>query len=178
MNEVQAFRNKREIAAMKKALSGRNLLLFTIGINTALRVSDLLALKVSDIEGDYIIVKESKTGKTKRTKINASIKKAIAELLPVDAKPDDFLFPSRVGSKQISRVQAYRILNEAADRAGVSINIGTHSMRKTFAKFAYDAGTPLELIMKTLNHSSQRETLRYIGIESEDIDQVYIDICL
>lgn len=178
MNEVQSFRSKKEIDMMKRSLNGRNLLMFTIGINTALRVSDLLTLKVSDVQGDFIIVKESKTGKTKRTKINASIKQALRELLPIDAKSDDWLFPSRVGSKSISRVQAYRILNEAAERSGVTINVGTHTMRKTFARFAYDAGTPLELIMKALNHSSQRETLRYIGIEAEDIDQLYIDICL
>lgn len=179
MNEVQAFRTTKEIDAMKRSLHGRNLLLFTIGINTALRVSDLLLLKVSDVTGEYIEVVESKTGKRKRIKINASIKTVVKALIPADAKSDDWLFPSRTGGKPISRVQAYRILNEAAERAGLThMRIGTHSMRKTFGRFAYEKGIELPLIMKALNHSSERETLRYIGIEQDDIDSVHIDICL
>ncbi|MCG7346373.1 site-specific integrase [Sporosarcina sp. ACRSL] len=179
MNEVQSFRSTKEIDAMKRSLHGRNLLMFTIGINTALRVSDLLQLKVSDVTGEYIEVVESKTGKRKRIKINASIKKAVKTLLSADAKPDDWLFPSRNGGKPITRVQAYRILNEAAERAGLAhMRIGTHTMRKTFGRFAYERGVELPLIMKALNHSSERETLRYIGIEQDDIDSVHIDICL
>lgn len=178
MNEVQAFQTKRQINAMKKALHGRNLLMFTIGINSSLRVSDLLALKVADVQGDYIELTEGKTKKKKRFPINASIRKAVNECVPDDAKADDWLFPSRTGNGHIGRVQAFRILNDAADRAGIPINVGTHSMRKTFGKFAYDSGVPLETIMRALNHSSQSQTLRYIGIESEQVDNVYINLNL
>ena len=180
MNEVQPLKNKRDIDRIKKALSDspRNLLLFTIGINTALRISDILSLRVGDVSDDYIITVESKTGKRKRIKINKAIKQAIKTCVPPYAKDSDYLFPSRNGDKPISRVQAWRILNRAASNAGVSIAFGTHSLRKTFAYHAYQTGVDLALLMRVLNHSSQRETLRYIGIESEQIDDVYIDVCL
>lgn len=180
MNEVQPLKNKRDIERIKKELSNspRDLLLFTVGINTALRISDILALKVRDITDTHIEITEKKTAKKKRIKINAAIRKAFRELVPANAKPNDWLFPSRKGEKAISRVQAWRILNAASEKAGVDITFGTHSLRKTFAYHAYKSGVELPLLMRILNHASQRETLRYIGIESEDIDEVYIDICL
>lgn len=180
MNEVQPLKNKRDISSIRKALSNnpRNLLLFTIGINTALRISDILTLKVGDVSGDYISIVEAKTGKRKRIKINKTVKQAIKTCVPPYAKNTDYLFQSRNGNKPISRVQAWRILNRAASIAGVSIDFGTHSLRKTFAYHAYQSGVDLSLLMRVLNHSSQRETLRYIGIESEQIDDVYIDVCL
>ena len=175
MNEVQPIKSIRDINKMKNALHGSDRLLFIIGINTTLRISDILSLKYSDIQGDYIILKEKKTGKSKRIRINSAIKNALPSRF---TDSDDWLFPSRKGNGPISRVQAWRILKDAADRAALNIDIGTHSMRKTAAYHAYKNGTDISLLMRVLNHSSQRETLRYIGIESEQIDDVYLDLCL
>jgi len=178
-NAVQPLKSKRDINRIKKSLHGRDLLLFTVGINSSLRISDILSLRVADVTGEYIEMVEQKTGKSKRIKINSAMKFAIKSLIPEDSAPSDWLFPSRKGNKPISRVQAWRILNDAVDRAGIrGIRFGTHSLRKTFAYHAYKTGVELPLLMRVLNHSSEKETLRYIGIESEQIDEVYIDICL
>lgn len=178
MNEVQPLKSVQDINRMKAELHGRDLLLFIVGINSSLRISDILTLTVGDINGDHIVLTEQKTGKRKAIRINDAIKNAVAELVPSDAQPSDYLFPSRKGSAPISRVQAWRILNSAAERAGLTIAFGTHTLRKTFAYFAYNNGTDLALLMRVLNHSSQRETLRYIGIEQESIDDVYCSVCL
>lgn len=178
---VQPLRSMDEIDAIKSALASRprDLLLFIIGINTTLRISDILPLRLRDVSGDYIYLTERKTVKTKRVRINNSVKKALKELTPPDALADDFLFPSRKGGKPISRIQAWRILNSAAKNAGLShIRFGTHSLRKTAAYHAYNNGTDIALLMRVLNHSSEKETLRYIGIESEHIDEVYESLCL
>lgn len=178
---VQPIRSKRDIDKMKKALAGkpRDLLLFIFGINSALRISDILKLKVGDVRGkESISLKETKTRKSKRFHLNSSIKKAVAELIPPTADDNDWLFPSRKGDKAITRVQAYRILNTAADRAGLNIEMGTHTLRKTFAFHAYKNGTDLALLQTILNHSSQRETLVYLCIEQKQIDDVYIEINL
>lgn len=178
-NAVQPLKKKRDIERMKQSLHGRDLLLFTVGINSSLRISDILPLRVKDVSDDYIYVSEKKTGKSKRIRVNNAIKKAVKQLVPQDAQADDYLFPSRKGNAPISRVQAWRILNAAADRAGIGhIRFGTHSMRKSFAYHAYKSGVELPLLMRVLNHSSEKETLRYIGIEDEQIDEVYIDVCL
>src|SRR5690606_27626119 len=154
-------------------------LLFIIGINTTLRISDILNLRVGDVSGDYIELREQKTGKLKRIKINKSVKNAVNKLVDKKADSNDWLFPSRKGNNPITRVQACRILNLAAKRAGLdNIGFGTHSMRKTAAYHAYKSGVDLPTRMRVLNHSSQKETLKYIAIESEQIDEIYDNLCL
>ena len=85
-------------------------------------------------------------------------------------KADDYLFPSRKGDRPITRVQAYRILNKAAEYCGYDLDIGTHSMRKTFGYHMYKGGADISELMTIFNHSSQSITLRYIGIERENLD--------
>ncbi|MEK5426973.1 site-specific integrase [Cytobacillus sp. FSL R7-0680] len=180
MNTVEPIRSKADIARMKKALGNpRDKLLFIFGINSALRISDILQLKVGDVRGmDTLAIKETKTRKSKRFKLNPAIKKAVRELVPDDAPDDAPLFPSRRGNNAISRVQAWRILNDAAKRVGLDIEIGTHTLRKTMAYHAYKSGVDIALLMNVLNHSSQRETLRYIGITQEQVNGVFESINL
>lgn len=177
MNEVQAIKDRHHISAIKSVLVGRDLLLFTVGINVGLRISDLLALKVGDIRGQSsVTITEGKTGKKRTFTLNDSVKDAVATLIPADASNVDYVFPSRKGNAPIGRVQAYRILNAAIVRAGlvdVYTSFGAHSLRKTFGYFAYESGVDISLLMRVLNHSSQRETLRYIGIEAEEVADVY-----
>lgn len=177
MSEVQPIKDKRDIERMKQALSGRDLLLFIVGINTSLRISDILELKREDFTGTHIRVVELKTNKTKVIRINDALATAVNNL----ADDDGYLFKSRKGvDKPISRIQAYRVLNTAAKRVGLPINFGTHTLRKTFAYHAYNngKGCDLALLMRVLNHSSQRETLRYIGIDQQRQDDVYLAVNL
>lgn len=175
--EVQPIKDKRDIERMKQALHGRDLLLFIVGINTSLRISDILELTREQFDGNHLTVKETKTGKQKTIRINDALRKAIEELAPKSG----YLFTGRKGDKPISRTHAWRILNEAAERAGLyDINFGTHTLRKTFAYHAYNngKGCDLALLMRVLNHSSQRETLRYIGLDREEQDDVYLNVNL
>ncbi|MFZ4454323.1 site-specific integrase [Salibacterium aidingense] len=183
MNEVQPIKSKRHINAVKAALAGRNRLLFVVGVNSGLRISDILTLKVGDVRGkDFVSIREGKTKKPKRFALNAAIKRAVRDLVPADAPDSEYLFRSRKGAnKPISRVQAYRILNEAVERAGLAGKIGevgTHSLRKTFGYHAYTASADIGLLMRIFNHSSEKQTLQYIGQTQEDIDDVYVNISL
>jgi integrase len=182
MNEVQPIRDKKDIEKMKKALYGRDLLLFIFGINSGLRISDILKLKVGDIRGkDSLVVQETKTGKAKRFIFNSAIKSAV-KLILASASEGEYAFKSRNGKNApISRVTAYRVLNDAAERAGIASKvgaIGTHSLRKTFGYHAYKNGTDLSLLQSIFNHSSQSVTLKYIGINQDRIDEVYANINL
>ncbi|QIG62516.1 site-specific integrase [Sporosarcina phage Lietuvens] len=182
MNEVQAIKDRAHIEQIKQALHGRDLLLFTLGINVGLRISDLLALNVGDVRNkDSVRISEGKTGKTRLFTLNDAAIGAINDYLLADMPSDMPLFPSRKGDRSISRVQAYRILNAAIERAGLTdiyTSFGAHSLRKTFGYFAYSSGADITLLMRILNHSSSRETLRYIGIEADDVADVYRAISL
>lgn len=187
MKIVQPIRETRKIEAMKKILRAggkRNEMLFVLGINSALRISDLLSLTVSDILDENGKVKEAvnlseqKTGKNKLFPLNDAAKKVIAEYVE-EARPDRgaALFPSRKGGKAISRIQAWEILKNAAEEVGIP-NVGTHTLRKTFGYHVYMRTNNLGLVQKLLNHRSSSETLKYIGIDQNEMDEAYLNLNL
>lgn len=175
-NEVYPIKSKRDFNKIKKALHGRDQLLLLLGTAFGLRISDLLELKVGDLRGkSELHVQEKKRGKKRVITFSDQIKKIAKSLEGAD---DDYIFKSRKGNKAISRVQAYRILNDAAERAGVDINIGTHSLRKTFGYRLYQNGVNITRIMAILGHSSEADTLRYIGVTADEIAEAYQAITL
>lgn len=172
MNIVDPIREKECINGLKRALretGSRNLLLFLMGINTGLRVSDLLNLKVKDVKDkDVVQIREKKTNKIKKFLVPKEIRVFINEY--IETKPQNrYLFKSKKSSKPITRVQAYRIINQASKRWGME-HIGTHSLRKTFGYHFYKQTRDVALLQKILNHSSQDITLRYIGVTQEVIE--------
>lgn len=207
---VEPIKSKEHIEAMKSSLKSKSLrdwLLFTLGINSGLRISDLLKLTVEDVVNrDRISVKEQKSarkarpakdglpskpakaGKTKDFPLSKTCILAINEYLRETGLTTGVLFPSRKSgesgaAKAISRQQAYQVINDAAVDAKVitasnGVKIGCHSLRKSFGFHAYNKGVSLELIQKLLNHSSPAVTLRYIGITKESMDEVYLGMDL
>ena len=174
MNLVQPIREKENIEAMKRALlnSGyRDYMLFVMGINTGLRISDLLQLQVADVKDKtHVTITEGKTDKTKRFFLNPQLRDEIANY--IRGRDDhEYLFQSQKGeNRPISRVQAYRILNKAAQEVGLD-EVGTHTMRKTFGYWHYKEFGDVADLQQLFNHSSQSVTLRYIGIAQEDTDK-------
>ena len=188
MSTVQPIRDRAKIEAIKKILrasSLRNELLFVLGINTGFRISDLLSLKVGDVLNkkgvtDRIVLREQKTGKKRYIALNKKTCRLIERYLESErsiAALSEPLFLSQKGGP-ISRQHAYEILNQATEAVGIDERIGTHSLRKTFGYFAYKSGVDLSMIQKLLNHSSQSETLRYIGITQEQLDEVVLKLDL
>ena len=174
MQFVEPIRGRCEIDKVKKILaikSKRNLLLFLLGINSGLRISDILKLKIKDVKNkQYIEIKEQKTGKCRKFLITNSYKTLLKEYIN-DKNEDEWLFPSQRGKRAISRIQAYRIINLACEKAGITSRIGTHTLRKTFAYHFYKQNKDVALLQNILNHSTPSITLRYIGINQDIIDK-------
>lgn len=174
MKEVQPIRDKKKIEEMKTELlkqGYRDYMLFVLGINTGLRISDLLDLKVQDVKDKtHIILTEQKTGKIKRFMINGQLKQDIDKYID-NMGDNEYLFQSQKGyNKPISRVQAYRILNKAAENIGLE-EIGTHTLRKTFGYWHYKQYKDIALLQELFNHSAPSVTLRYIGINQDIMDK-------
>lgn len=154
-------------------------LLFKFGLNTGLRISDILPVKLNDVMNqdgqfkEYFILHEKKTGKEKKIKINSSLCNEIKSYIENQSFiPDKYLFYSRKG-EHLGRIQAYRVLREAAESVGIE-NFGTHSLRKTWGYWTYKLSNyNVGLIMDTFNHSSPSITLRYIGINQDQKDELY-----
>ena len=186
MNWVEPIKNRDKIARIKDNLrkKPRDYLLFVLGINVALRASDLLGLRVRDVidcEGevrDQITVLESKRKKRRVISLSDSAKEAIN--LHLDSYSclgylvDGFLFASQKNrDAPISRTQAYRLIKKWCADVGLTGNYGTHSLRKTWAYWARKEGTAIDLIRQALGHSREETTLRYVGISRDEIDEVF-----
>lgn len=180
MNLVQPIRDKEkieEIKAILKRKSGRDYFMFVIGINTGLRIGDILKLKVGDIrDKTHITIKEQKTGKAKRFLINTNLRNIINEYI-TGLADSDYLFSSRKGNNPIGRVQAYKILNNVASKVGLD-EIGCHTLRKTFGYHFYQKTKDVAQLQEILNHSAPSVTLRYIGINQDIIDKAIHEFSL
>lgn len=177
MRFVEPIRDVEQLEEFKEYLkekSIRDYMLFLMGITTGFRVSDLLALKVRDVNSTHIKVIEQKTKKVKRVIISPELKRELKPYIK-DMKPNEYLFQSKKrtksGKKQpITRVRAYQIFNEAAEAIGLRDNIGTHTMRKTFGYHFYKKYGDVATLQRLFNHTSQATTLMYIGITQDDMD--------
>lgn len=182
MEYVEPIRSRRQIAYMKRHLKQQNIrdyLLFVLGINSGLRISDLLLLTIEDVEGkNRLVIREKKTGKLKDFPLSDTCKQAIREYLELGKLKSGWLFRSKKGNRPISRIQAYRIINGAARFIGMNEAIGTHTLRKTFGYWAYKGGVDIVKIQKLLNHSAPSVTLSYIGITKDELDDVYVNLNL
>lgn len=172
---VQPLRNKADIEEFKRDLKrvgdmngrtngDRDRFLFTLGINTGLRVSDIVPLQVKDVYNKvYTDVIERKTGKVRRIDLSG-----ISDVVTAycnGKQADDYLFPSRKGDSYISTTQAYRILTN--DLLGRD-DIGTHTMRKTYGYHVYKATKDIVGLMEDFGHATQAITKKYIGITEEE----------
>ncbi|MEK4081575.1 site-specific integrase [Solibacillus sp. FSL K6-1126] len=178
---VQPLRSAEEIADMRWALSryakARDVFMFNFGINTGLRVSDIVPLQVSDIRGKtHLTIKEQKTAKSKRFAIPKALRQEIEEYTR-GMDSGEYLFASRKGNGYISTTQAYRALQKAADALGRN-DIGTHTMRKTFGYHHYKRNKDVAMLQQLFNHAAPSITLRYIGITNDEIDATLEDFSL
>ncbi len=186
MRFVEPIRDRDTLTAVKTWLKGRSLrdwALFVTGINFALRIQDLLDLKVGDVTNEAGIresfqIQQRKTNGGVRVHVPLNAREALTTYLsnahPDPQNPESPLFPSRKRTADgklnpVSRFQAYRILNSAVRQFEPDLAVGTHTLRKTWGCFAFDSGYPLEVIMQKLGHQSPAATLRYLGIRDDDV---------
>lgn len=158
------------------------MLLFVVGINSALRISDLLQLRIGDFfekSGkirDRFSIKELKRGKRQEIVINSSIKDTLIEFKEyypqILVNPDNPVFLNPQTHQSIKRGQAWKFISNICREVGLSGNYGTHSLRKTWGYHARINGVDLALIMHKLNHNSIAYTKRYLGITDDELEEI------
>lgn len=191
VDPIKDIKSINKIKEILKRQSQRDLLLFVLGINTGIRVSDLLSLRISDVADgkeikEFIYINDINNGDDSKNSneqkayfLNNSVKKELRKYFSQhDFTECDFLFKSKKNNQPITRQQAYRIINSAAKEAGIQGKIGTHTLRKTFGYHAYRKGIAISIIMSIYNHHSSAETLRYLGIERGEKQLIKVDVNL
>ena len=180
MATVEPIRNKKDIEKVERLLakqSKRDLMLFVMGTNCGLRISDLLSLNVADVRNKtHIQLFEKKTGKFKKFPINAKLKPMLEEFVK-GRKDKEPLFMSH-WKHRLDRVTAYYIIRDACKKAGLQERIGTHSMRKSFGYHHFRQFRNVVILQKIFNHASPEITLRYIGVTQDEIDDSYSNFIL
>lgn len=180
MHNVQPIKDSNVLKQVQDTLldsfkaGRRNYTIFQLGKATLLRVSDVLALEYSDVFTDTGVLKEranitdQKTGKPNSLYLKPIEKELLLyqEWLQENEIQSQWLFPSLSNTdKCITRKQYYKIMQKTGDLLGINY-LGTHTMRKTGAYRVYEqTNYNIGFVMKLLNHSDQKSTLSYLGLD-------------
>ncbi len=192
MSTTKPIKNLKELERLKnyylkQAPNLRNFTLICIGINTALRISDIRLLKWNDVYDfstkqfrEHIVLTEQKTKKLNSIAINKNLKQALSIYKKSKSviSPNSYLFTGNGRSTPISRSQAFRIIRKAAEKVNITEPVSCHSLRKTFGYHAWRTGIAPVIIMHIYNHSSFQITKRYLGIDQDDKDAVFRNVNL
>ena len=177
----QAIRDEKtrnKILRLARSKDIRHFTLLVIGIYSGFRISDILAMKVGDILGaDNFKIKEAKTKKLRYLPIHPKIIKTVRKMASeLELTFNDLIFHTdKDKTKPINTSTCRRWMSYYGDKFG--LDLSTHSMRKTFGYINYvNTGGDLSILQTMLNHKSQSDTLRYIGIEQDDINNAVLSM--
>ncbi|OES45344.1 tyrosine-type recombinase/integrase [Domibacillus iocasae] len=169
VNPIKSIHEIKLIKDILKEQSSRDFILFVLGINTGLKINTLLSLKIDQLVNESGDIQSFVYIENQKIYINDQVKSALSFHLQKTKPPiDSYLFKSPKSELPISRQQAYRVIHEAARKAGILDQIGTHTLRKTFGYHAYKKGVAISLIQARFHHASPSDTLRYIGMDDTD----------
>ena len=181
--KVEPIREKKDIKLIKKLLMDRprDLAIFTLGINTNLRASDFLRITVGQVRnlqpGEHFSLKEKKTGKLRNVTVNKTVCEVVQGLLREmqDAGDGEFLFQSRKGGGPICVPYLNSLVKAWCREINLKGNYGCHTLRKTFGYIhRTEFNTDIPTLMQMFNHSTQKQTLVYLGIQPSEIKDAYL----
>ncbi len=183
-----------EAQAVTASLAGgfyglRNQALFVLGHRSGFRISELLSLTLGDVfQASRVVdrvtvnrrhMKKKREGRTVvlHSEARDALALWVARLITiVKADPSTYVFRSREGgNRPIDRRQAWRILMSAYQHCGLTGKLGTHAMRKTFAKRVYKkTGNDLLKTQKALGHTKVETTMSYLSFSEEELEEAIL----
>ena len=186
---VEPIKDLRAIRRIKAMLAAkpRDLCLFTLGINTAYRGNELLSLRIAQVAhlkaGDVLDLKQSKTDKRRAAVLNNSAVEAITAWLRVHPNADDDapLFPSKKGGA-LTVPTMTNMVKGWCEAAGLNGNYGSHTLRKTWGYQQLRRNRKVKphmvmpLLMEAYGHYSQKQTLEYLCIQSDEISGLFMQV--
>ena len=174
-HRAEQIKSRKDIAKIEQYLklhNKRDYVIWVLGLNSGLRVSDIVRLNVDDVVNKtHISIIEKKTGKPKTFYINDKLKKVLKDYTK-GRELTEPLFLGKQG-KRLNRSQVYRFIVRVCKINGIQVHVSTHTLRRSFGYHHYQQFKDAVVLQKIFNHSSQRITLMYIGIEQDEIDTTY-----
>lgn len=165
VNKVERKKEK----AFLRALPYKHYLVYCVGCETGLRISDILEIKHADLVLKEFSVIERKTGKKRKVRISAALRRELMRYVGESCGKKYVFYSSRSKTGHITRQAVYRAFKNAAKYAGIKGNIGTHSMRKRYAGDLLRKGEDLLKVQKALNHSHLSDTMLYLMDDIQEL---------
>ena len=160
----------------------RSLALLETQVSTGLRASDVLGLRVNDVQlqnGAYkaeLVIRMQKTKQDVTVYLEQDAQGAIDKLIMAEFKtPNDYLFTRKFQPHGCRlTVQAYgHIVKDWAKILGVpEEDLGTHSLRRTKASYIYKQTGNIEAVRQFLGHTSISQTQKYLGVQQEEVKEL------
>jgi integrase len=182
--KVDPICSVRDIKNIKKLLADkpRDLCIFTLGINTNLRASDLLKITIGQVRyvqpEQHYTLREQKTSKDRPITMNKITYDTIQGLLRHlgdDVNDTDYLFQSRKGKGKLTVPTLNNMVKSWCKEIRLEGNYGSHSLRKTFGYIHRTVfNTDIPTLMTLFNHSTQKQTLAYLGIQASEVKDAYM----
>ncbi|MFT4730491.1 MAG: integrase [Granulosicoccus sp.] len=171
LKEIWSIRVRLQLATNRRELA-----LFNLAIDSKLRGSDLVKMKVSDISKAGIVsaramVLQQKTGRPVQFEITEQTREAISDwMASAKLSQSGYLFPTRLAaSKHLSTRQYARVIDSWVTQIRLdSSAYGTHSLRRTKPTLIYKRTKNLCAIQLLLGHTKPESTFKYLGIEVDD----------
>lgn len=159
----------------------RDRMLWTLGLKTGLRISELLSLKIKDVYlhdkvSDWVTVSKANTkgkAESKTFPLTDSAKEAVKVYLESLScfDPNDSLFRSTQDNKAITRIRAHTVLKDAFNSLELTGKLSTHVMRKGFAHRVHEAlGRDILKTQKAMAHKSLSSTASYLSVNEEEVN--------
>ena len=145
------------------------------GTNLGLRIDDLIRLSFEQLRSDTIDITEGKTKKKRSLKVNEHIKLALTYF---DDDLKGYAFKSQKGTP-FSSQHINRLLKKHFKGIGGG-TVSSHSLRKTFGRRVFETNNESEksliYLSQLFNHSSTQVTRTYLGIQQEELDNIYMNL--
>jgi site-specific recombinase XerD len=153
------------VRVLDSVANGRQRALLMTAYGAGLRVSELVSLRVSDIDSQRHLIRVTQ-GKGAKDRYTLLSERLLTELRDYWRcyRPSSWLFPTRRGDGHVNISVAQRTFMAAKRRAGITKRGGIHALRHAFATHMFEAGTDLHTIQRLLGHDSIRSTLRYFHV--------------
>ena len=155
---------RKEVAAILEACGNhKHRMLLTVCYGCGLRVSELLYLKVRDIDGERRLLRidQGKGAKDRMVEIPETLLLQLRRYWQL-FRPYEWLFPGREPTRALGVTSAQKWLEASKSKAGVDKPGGIHSLRHAYATHQLVAGMPITKLQHQMGHKDIRTTLRYV----------------
>lgn len=162
-------------AALEERGCLRELAMFNLAIDSKLRGSDLIRMKIEDVSTkgrirDRSLVLQKKTARPVHFEIGLRARVVLEKWVALGDRESGYLFPTKRSIDRHLSVRTYaRIVKSWVHLAGLEPSLyGTHTLRRTKVTYLYRKTGNLRAVQLLLGHRSIENTVRYLGIEVDD----------